>query len=330
VLAVAVTGPRGATRLLGLTSRPAYLVLAVFTASNTLNAVATLGDVRSPAAALVGLVLVTVGAVLVLRPAPDPYPLPLTFAVLGLTTAVSLLAWNLPAQGWPGWASWFWSAVTVLLFVVALRGRTAWAWLGFAMHAGITAGWAFWTGRGLGEAAGFVLRHAGLLLVVTLFTVLLRRTLAQIRRMQEAGVVRIRAEESAAAALRVQRERRERLLALTGDTLERLASGGSLTAAEKREALATEAAVRDWLRGGALATEEVLQAAQRARARGVKVALLDDGEARPHPPDTITAVVRALDDARAGHIVVRALPPGRETSVTIRAHHGERLTRIDL
>lgn len=320
--------------LLRLAHWPAYLMMGLFTLSNALNTFATLDQVKSAPIAILAFTLVTIGAALLLIPAPDPYPAPLTAAVATISVAVSFAAWNLPDNGRLGWASWIWGGAVILLFFVTLRGRVLVSWVAFALHVAITIWWAVDIGRGIEAGISYVIRHAGLLLIVTLFTLLLRRTLRSLRTVHEAGLRRSSEEAAARAALTEQQRRIDRLHQLAGGALARIASEDRLTDSDRQEFLLIDGTIRDWLRGGQLATDAVIEASRIARRRGITVTLLDDAGNRRLSDREIdrvsTAVVDVLRRASAGAVTARLLPPGREAIASIRAGDGDVINRIDI
>lgn len=93
------------------------------------------------------------------------------------------------------------------------------------------------------------------------------------------------------------------------------------------EARLLEAELRDEIRAPFFTGTAVVEAARRARGRGIEVLLLDDrgnghraedkeNEARLR--DLIVArATAALDEAVAGRVVVRACPAGRRWAATI-------------
>jgi hypothetical protein len=85
--------------------------------------------------------------------------------------------------------------------------------------------------------------------------------------------------------------------------------------------LETEAALRDRVRGGSLATDEVLLRISAARSRGITVHLLDDRGAVTVSHE-LGALVEALDQLMPslegqGTLTVRARPDGTIPAITI-------------
>ncbi|WOQ68726.1 hypothetical protein RYJ27_08355 [Microbacterium limosum] len=320
--------------MLRLTEWPAYVVFAVFTATNAFNTFATLDEVGSPAIAVLALACVTIAGLILLLPAPDPYPLRLTLLVLALTTTAALTTWNIPPGSTPGWSAWFWGASGLVLLMVALRGRIILAWTGFTVMVGVAVWWELAAGLSALDGIMFVTRHGAMLLVGTFFALYLRGAASQIRRLQEAEVMRSREQEAARAAMAEQRARVERLRTFTDPALRLLASDAALTDADREEFRLLEATLRDWLRADGLATEPILTAARDARSRGVDVTLLDDrGESGMDAAARAlldATVSRALRAQRDGDVVVRVLPSGRGMLATIRGETATGPVRVDI
>jgi hypothetical protein len=99
----------------------------------------------------------------------------------------------------------------------------------------------------------------------------------------------------------------------------------SLTTTRRCASSFIEARFRDEIRGRVLATEEVLEAARRARERGVTVQILDDRR-QDLEPRTLAAVsedVASIDGAQTGTVTARARPQGGSLAVTIYASSAE-------
>ncbi|QOR71328.1 hypothetical protein IM660_03225 [Ruania alkalisoli] len=314
---------------------PGRVILALFTLSNTVNTLATLNAVRSPVAAVAALILATAGAVLLLLPTRSSrYPRAAAYAVVLIVVGLSLASWNLPASGWPGWASWNWFASTLLLIVLVLRGRVLAAWIGFALHVLLVFGWVAQAGRPLIQGVEFVVHHAVLLVVFTVFSSVLRRTMRSIAQVEQAHLELVSSRAWADAAAGAREERVARVTLAAGDLLEILSADTPLTDQHQRECLLAEATIRDVLRGGVLASDDVLAAARDARLRHVTVQLLDDGgPSRPDGGDLERmheAACAALERADDGTLTIRRLPPGRPQLATIRLATAGRAERLDV
>ncbi|AMM19209.1 hypothetical protein AX769_02505 [Frondihabitans sp. PAMC 28766] len=328
------TGP-GDTAFLRLTGRGTNALFALFAVVHLALAVYGLRNDLVPVFALVSLALVLAAGFLLTRAPADRLPLRLTIAVVVLTTLASLDVFNLPDRGWPGWATWIWGAVTFVLFMLAMRGRTLWAWIGFASMTALTEIWCIECGRGALMGFNFVVRSAALVLVVSLFALFLTRTRARIRLLQMAEIDRVRDEASATAALEEQNVRLAQLRALATPALEKILSDDELNDDDRRSFRVVEASLRDQLRATGLASTAVAEAATRARHRGVDVSLLDDRDGAEVPgavKHRIEAVlVEHLDAATTGgRVVARLLPDGRDTVATVLATDGDDTQRVTI
>lgn len=321
--------------LLHLTGLGARLVLVLFIATQALLTLVNLEQVTAPWASVLALVLVSAaGAILTVR-VPDPYPMPLVLVTAGIViAATALVTWNLPAVGGIGYAGWHWGAITFVLFVLALRQRIGYAWLCFAAMAALTLAWAQLVGRGLLEGLSLVDRHAGLLLVATLFAAGLSRTGRRIAAITGEQLRQAEREASSRTILAEQAAQAATLDELARPALELIAGPAPLGAAESAEFVLLEAALRDRLRAATLLTPAVTDAVARARANGVEVVLLDDRGDVPLAAHRLAhverAVLAALAEPGVDALTVRLLPAGRPEIATIVARRGTESRRTSV
>jgi len=310
-----------ASSLLRLRSPAAWGFLALIVGTQVLFAVAGLPGYKSPWPVAAALVVFTAGALLMARPHADPYPARWTAGVLAAGVATNaLVLWSLPDAGWPGYGAWNFGAVTWLLFFLAFRGRAGSAWLGLLAMALLTLAWTASVGRPPLEAVDLVIRHAGTLLMGTLFSLLLTRVSTRITAIQEESVAQAAAEAASFAELRERELQAQQLSAEARPVLERLAAGEIVDAPRQREYALLEAALRDTLRGSGLLSPAVAAAASAARDRGAEVVLLDDRN--DSLPDALAErlqalVVSELARLNDGRITVRLLPAGRTAVATL-------------
>ncbi|CAN5317059.1 hypothetical protein BH11ACT4_BH11ACT4_25090 [soil metagenome] len=323
-----------ASSLLRLGHAPARLVLAVIVGSVLVFAIPALGAVKSPWPAIVALVLFVIGALIMAQSHPDPFPLGRAWLVLGISVAVTVLVdWDLPDTGWAGYGTWNFGAVNWLFFFLTFRGRVLLGWLGLALMSAITIYWAVSVGRSYLDGVDLVVRHAGTLLMGTLFGMLFRRAAERITAFQQEQVAQAAAEVAALTELREREVQAGQLNTEARDVLERIASGDYLDPAGQRGFELLEASLRDTLRGGGLKSPAVAAAARAARLRGAAVVLLDD---RNDPLDAASApvvesaVLAELATLEAGSVTVRLLPPGRDAVASIVRNDGRRRRRIDI
>lgn len=319
---------------LRLTGPGTNILFALFAATHLALAVYGLRHDRVPAFALLALATVIAAGFLLTRAPADRLPMKLTIPVVILTSLTSVNVWNLPDRGWPGWATWMWGAVTFVLFMLAMRGRTMWAWIGFAVMTALTLVWSVQVGRGAASGVNFVIRSAALVLVVSLFATFLSRTRARIRRLQLAEIDRVRDEAAATAALQEQNARLAQLRQLATPALQKILSDDELTDDDRQSFRIVEASLRDQLRAGGLASAPVAEAASRARHRGVDVSLLDDRAgvevSGPMRHRIESVLVARLDAATGGRVVARLLPGGRDTVATVLATDGDDTQRVTI
>lgn len=322
-----------ASSLLRLGSIQAWLVVALIVGSMLVFALPDLAIVKSPWPVIVALALFAVGAVIIAWPHPDPFPIGRTALVLGIAMAITVLIdWDLPDRGWAGYATWNFGAVNWLFFFLTFRGRVALGWIGLALMSAVTIGWALSVGRGYLDGVDLVVRHAGTLLMGTLFSILFRRTAARITAIQREQVSQAASEVAALTEIGEREVQAAQLGAEAQPLLERIAAGDYLDPAQQRGFELLEASLRDTLRGGALRTPDVAAAVREARLRGASVVLLDD---RNEPLDGATgaavesALLAELVTLASGSMTARLLPSGRDMIATIVRNDGRR-RRIDI
>ncbi|MBC7443759.1 MAG: hypothetical protein H7311_14785 [Ramlibacter sp.] len=223
-----------------------------------------------------------------------------------------------PANPTP-FGHWYLGAVTLLLVVLAVRGRPGTAWFGYAMMTVIAIVWSLAHGLTVVDGLLMVSRHAGTLLAGSLFAVGLARSTRALMVLN-----RDRARHGAEAATAVAAiEEREAQLArvnvLARPTLDRLAQSTELSPELREECLLVEATLRDAMRARALFVEPLVSAARAARLRGVEVTLLDDSGDRQ--PEQMAAVVAAVADElnvlASGRLTARVLPADRPIIASI-------------
>lgn len=317
-----------ASSLLHLGHAPARLVLVVIIGSVLVFALPTLGTVKSIWPTLAALVLFVIGALIMAQQHPDPFPLRRAWAVLGIAFAVTVLVdWNLPDRGWAGYATWNFGAVNWLFFFLTFRGRVLLGWLGLAMMSAVTIFWAVSVGRSYLDGVDMVIRHAGTLLMGTLFGILFRQAAARITALQQEQVVQVSTEVAAQTELREREVQAAQLNTEARVVLEHIAADDYLDPREQRDFELLEASLRDTLRGGALKTPDVAAAARAARLRGASVVLLDDRNDSLDDASSAAVELAVLAELRTldvGSVTVRLLPSGREGVATIVRNDGQR------
>ena len=227
----------------------------------------------------------------------------------------------LPAGIHPGYASWQNGAIQMLLVALTFRDRMRLAWLGMGLFSIMDLSASLALGLSLIDALALVLTPIMWMVIATAVQSVLGRSKNNIA---------VYAAQSQLAATKLAREhahglyRKQWLMELeqaTRPALEAIASQ-DLSAVDRRDLALLEAELRDQIRGRALVTKEIQEAARDARKRGVKVDLLDDRK-RSLPDsiaaDALTQLLQVLTTAQSGTVRARALPVGEAPAVTILA-----------
>jgi hypothetical protein len=327
--------PTDVSRLLGLHTEGAHLVMGLVIVANAVFTFATAQVLDHPWASYVAMVLVCLGVVLVGRPYPDPYPLNLTLVLLGIIAVSTLLvSYALPHGVEVGRGTWHLGANTWLIWFLILRRRVLLAWVGGFIMVAITVVWAQHAGHSVTWALLLVQSQVALMVVATLFGASLRRTAQRINELTERSVSASAVAASANAAQEIRMQRAAELASTAVPLLDRIASGAALSEADRAEFARVEAHLRDSVRGRSLMMPVVVGAVGRARENGVEVALLDDrGAELPSQAAMAEIGIRlaaALDRVDAGAVTIRLLPPGRDIAVTMVTRKGEATSRLAL
>lgn len=314
--------------LLRLGGRFARGLFVLFAITNGTLLAFSIQDVRQPLLALAAYVVILATAPFLLTQTDRAFPVRLALLVAaGPVLATAIISWEMPRDAWPGYTSWHIGAATMVLFILALRGRVAIAWISFILVAALTLLWAVDVGQGL--MVGFVLvdRNAGVLLIGSLFAVAIGRLAGRISDLVAEEWSRAASVAAAQVALAERGDGLARLERMALPFLRRVADGAD-PAELQQEAVVLEGQLRDQVRAGALAGP-LADAVTSARARGVDVALLDDSRAAPpdHLLSDLAVFVRdRLQRMTDGRLVVRLLPPGRESRATVLVAHPQRVS----
>jgi len=329
--------PTDVSRLLGLHTDGAHLVMGLVIVSNAVFTFATARVLDHPWASYVAMVLVCTGVVLVGRPYPDPFPLSLTLALLGIIAAsTTLVCYALPndPQLDLGRATWHLGANTWLIWFLILRRRVLLAWVGGIVMVLVTATWAQLAGRGALKGLLLAESQIALMVVATLFGASLRRTAQRINELTERSVSASAVAASANAAQEIRVQRAAELASTAVPLLDRISTGAPITDDDMAEFARVEAHLRDSVRGRSLMMPVLVTAIGRARERGVEVTLLDDrGSELPSQAAMAEIGIRlaaALDRVDAGAVTIRLLPPGRDIAITMVSRKGEATSRLAL
>jgi hypothetical protein len=245
--------------------------------------------------------------------------------VAGTVLTESLVLSVLPVGEHPGYAAWQCGAIQMLLVTLAIRNRIGLAWLGIGLFAVLDFTGSMLHHLTVIDALALVVTPAMWLVVATAISLVLRRCKQQIRtfKAQEQESSAKLANEHARMVLQhewaLELDRNARPL------LQKVATG-KLNETDRTDCMLLEAQLRDQIRGRALASTEVLQAARAARIRGVRVDIFDDrGTDLPTSvySEATAQLAAALTRAERGNVKGRALPQGSEVAVTILAFDEE-------
>jgi hypothetical protein len=315
---------RGDTaRFLGLTGRGGWLVAGLFlitqlTLAFTSNA--RLALTPPDLGALAILVAITVIVMF-----PGPYPLSHVWSiviVLGVAAIVALVNSVLPVKGWPGYESWQFGAITMVLLALGLRGRNIWAWTGMLLATALTVCWTVSTGQGVLAGINLIDRNAGTLLIGTVFSIGIRRSIRWITSLNLAEQRQASDEAFARATLQQRRDAMEALNAIAVPALMTIADDRMPSVAERDDFLVLEASLRDAVRAPGLAREPLASTVRLARMSGREVVLLDDDEAQGSTDadrDSLLAMASGrLSATSAKHVTIRLFtPPDAAVALTM-------------
>lgn len=247
--------------------------------------------------------------------------LPLAQAIItvALGLLVPLLAQTHQApELFNDYSTWYVLGLGTLFAALAIRGHIPLAIAGLMLEIFVVLTWAGWFNFFAVGLLGATIIVAGACVV--------RVGIERATREADRFAVLNAAAAADAAALKAAGEQRAEFLRMTLDRarpmLERIASAEPLTPTERSSALLLEAGLRDEIRGKDLLSEVTRASIERARRRGVTVAVLDEGGIANL--DTTKAeilhqeIANLLDTVEAGKVTIRA-PRDEAWLVTIAA-----------
>ena len=217
------------------------------------------------------------------------------------------------------YATWFVVGLATLMGITAFRGHVIVGWLGFlaiGIQTVVFGGFGSLLNAGVvgallmvfaGHASGYAIRTAD-------------RQASESMKIQSALAIDA---ASRSTARKVREERIQQTLQKAEPLLTKIVgSSGKLSSKEKEDARLLEAELRDLIRGRGLINERVSSAANAARAKGVKVEILDEGGLEDVDIEEreriLERVARALESVEDGRITIRS-PKGETWRVTIAA-----------
>jgi hypothetical protein len=281
---------------------------------------------------IVALACVSAAAVWITLPGASPWAGRATTGVLLLSgTAAGVRFFQVLPHTASPFAHWHVAAITFVLLGLILRGRACWAWLGFAVLAGLTIAGTVTAGLGAEAGIALVIRQGGTLLMGHLMALGLHRSGRAIATFNAQRALDEAAEMTRLSTLDERRAQLNRVNAMSRPVLEQFAAAAdsavladvpvanAFTPELLAEGRLVEASLRDAMRGRALFREPVITAARQARQRGVEVFLLDDSGDEPLANIDAVAwtVTGELSILQRGRLTARVWPAGRASIASI-------------
>ena len=320
------------TSILRLNSWAGRIVLVFYGVGTTIVTLMNFDGLIEPLFGVIGLVLFWAGLALLGLPQGEPLAIQWTIGIVvivGLVTAIS--SGNIANPANPGFATWHLGAMTFLLFVLALRGRRGFAWIGFATLAAVSITVAVLAEQALGSVINDVLRQSATLLIGTLFAIVLRRAThtissiqaSQLRLAKLAAVTADATGQSAAQSLRLEEEARP--------ALERVIDPRPFTQQELDAFAALESSMRFGVQPRSLSGDRIADATRAASDRGLNVTLFDDRGSALSAPDRARleeAMLPLLADRKVTSIIARLSPEGTDEIATIVVEESGQFRRV--
>lgn len=256
--------------LLGMRSIPAAVVVAAYSLSMVIVAVAQLRLVTSPTAVFIGLTVFIMAAIGAVLTPGDPLP-PVSTMLLTLAGPVgcALILFDTPAIPLSSLLfTWVHGGGTAVLCFLNVRGRHLAPWLGLAMMVAVAAWWAHTRGLSALTAALLVGVDAAPITMSVMFAMTLRPTAKAVFTLRQHTAELVGESASQVAASDERAAQSTRLDALARPYLERIAAGAHLTDTERESCKILEAHLRDQLRAPLLTQIGVDILVFDARTRG--------------------------------------------------------------
>jgi hypothetical protein len=307
--------------ILHLNGLAGRIVLAVYGIGTAIVAVLNLDGLIVPAFGIVSLVLFAFGLAFLALGQGEPIGIGWTAGILSVAVAVTAISsGNVLNADNPGYATWPLGAMTFLLFVLALRGRKALAWVGFASVAAVSIALALAAGGDVFRVVNDVARQSATLVIGTLFSILLRRATQTIAAIQRRELSRTAVEAAAATASREREAQNLRLEQDARPALERIIAPQPFTDQDLRAFSALIVALRGGVQPTGSSGSGIADAVREARMRGLSVTLLDD-RGTALPGEVIgrleDALLPLLSSMSHGSVSVRLNPEGGADIATI-------------
>jgi hypothetical protein len=309
------------TSILRLSDWAGRFVLAMYAIGTTIVASFNNANHIVPLIDLLAIVLFWIPIVVLARRDTEPFSTRSTAIVVIAVCVISgLESWNVADPDNLGYATWYRGAMTFIMLVLGLRGRLGSAWFGFTLFGMISIIGGVISPLDPFTATYDVLRQSGTLLIGTLFALALQRSSRTITAIQNSQLSRAANAAAMSAAMREGAAQTQRLESGARPALERILNGTPLTSDDIAEFNLLEGTLRDGIRATGLSSDRVSAETRRARARGIRVILLDDrgDELRPSDLERVElALIEQLSGTRSGSITARLSPQDRDEIATI-------------
>ncbi|MFE3289501.1 hypothetical protein [Rhodococcus sp. NPDC059234] len=320
--------------MLGMQSTAARIIVGFYSLTYLMIAIVSREGIESFEPVLLAVLVVSLGAITLIRIPGDPLPLCPTLALTAIgPVASALVLGELPIPVENPMQTWPLSAATAIFAFMGVRGRAGFAWLGMASMMTTCAVWSALTGQGVAHGLAISVINVAPLLMATFFGLTIRPSAGAIFRLREQTTRRVAAEAADSAVLEERDRQLGRLDELARPLLERIGSGAELDEDERLACRLLEAHLRDLLRAPGLSDPAVDAAARAARGRRVEVIMLDDGAldgADEAARDRfLAAVAEELATVSDGAVTVRVLPPGRTSMATVLVNSEDGVRRME-
>lgn len=309
------------TSILRLNSWAGRLVLIIYGIGTTIVAIMNLPGMIAPLAGIGALVLLWAGLILLGFITGEPLALPWTLVLIAIVTlATAISAWNVVDPANPGYATWPLGAMTILLFVLALRGRRALAWVGFLAIAVVSVVVAILAAQDVVGVITLLLRQSATLVIGSLFAIILRRATQTIASIQNYQASRAAVSAATELAVRERDAQNARLQQDARAVLERIIAPAPFTSQDLQEFAAVSATLRGGTQAAGASGNRIADAVREARARGLSVTLIDDlGTPLPlaDRARVENSLLPLLAEVVRGSITVRLSPDTHDEIATI-------------
>jgi hypothetical protein len=297
------------------------VIVWAYGAGTTFVAAINLGALDNYVVGIVSIVLLWASLIALGVRTRDPLDLPTTIVIVALCSVLAIVSsTNLPVIAATGYAAWHMGAITFVYLILALRGRSGVAWIGFAIFSVITVAWSVLSVSDTLTGVNYAVRQAATLLIGTLFAMLLRRSAFLTQAINARHVIRSVDEAAHEADVAERLRMLARLETHARPALNRIVAGPPFTAGELQNFALLEAGLRDGIRAAGFTSLAVAQEIRAARHRGVVVTLLDDRGSDIVTKDLARVeetLIAELQRTQSGTLTARLSPADRDEIATI-------------